>query len=325
MAKDEGSVREVPINLIRTNLNNPRIIFDQEKLDRLLESVKERGILVPLNVFLNEDKKFTIIDGERRYKVALQLGLSKLPVIINERPKSEEYVKDMFHIHHLREPWELVPTAIKLQEVIDIFAKKEGHEPNERELNKITGLTISEIRRCRLILSFPEKIQDMMLEEEAKTSKEKSIIGKDKLLTEDFFIEMAKNIVKPLEENNSKVFKEIGGRKKIFEAIVEKRRQGLIKSIVALRPVSKYIKDRPNKGGQAIKNFILETRQSSDNLIEKVGLVFDLYKFERNMNVFYGAVDNIPENLKNEDKEKISKVLKRIRDFIDKKLKNLKI
>lgn len=157
MAKDNESVREIPVNLLEINPQNPRLIFDQEKLDRLLESVKERGILVPLNVFINDNKKYTIIDGERRYKVALQLGLIKLPVIINESPQSEEYVQDMFHIHNLREPWELVPTAIKLNEVIGNFSKKQGHEPTERELNKLTGLTISEIRRCRLIITFPEK------------------------------------------------------------------------------------------------------------------------------------------------------------------------
>ena len=324
MAKENETVREIPVNLLEINPQNPRLIFDQEKLDRLLESVKDRRILVPLNVFIDDNKKYIIIDGERRYKVALQLGLTKLPVIINERPQSEGYVQDMFHIHNLREPWELVPTAIKLNEVIETFSKKQGHKPTERELNKLTGLTISEIRRCRLILTFPEKIQDLMLQDEAKTSKEKSIIGKDKLLTEDFFIEMAKNIITPLEKNNPKAFREIGGSKKIFEAIIEKRKGGLIKNIVSLRPLSKYIRDRPIKGGQAIRNFVQNRNLSSEDLISKVGLVFDLYKFERNMNVFYGAVDNIPKDLDIKEKENIAKILKRMKNFIEKKLKELR-
>jgi ParB/RepB/Spo0J family partition protein len=126
-----SNVRNVPLKLIEPNPKNPRLIFDQEELDRLIESIKNRGMLVPLNVFLNEKKKFTIIDGERRYKASLQLGLKTLPVIINKKPHKEDYALDMFHIHNLLEPWELLPTALKLKEVTDLFKKNEGREPKE--------------------------------------------------------------------------------------------------------------------------------------------------------------------------------------------------
>ena len=324
MGDESGVVREIPISRVEINLSNPRIIFDQEKLDSLLESVKEKGILVPLNVYVDENKKFTIIDGERRYRVALKLGIEKLPVIINDRPKTEDYITDMFHIHNLREPWELVPTAIKLKEVEDIFTKKNKREPTEKELSKLTGLTVSVVRRCRLVLSFPTKVQDMMLEEESKTSKEKTAVGKDRLLTEDFFIEMAKNVIVPLEKNNQKVYREVGGSKEIFDSIIQKRKGGLIKNIVALRPVAKYVRDYPIKGAQAIKAFIQNKNQTAEDLVEKVGLVFDLYKFERNMNVFYGAIDNIPLDLKVEDKSMIIKILRKIKNTIEQKLEKLR-
>lgn len=317
------SIRNIPTKLLVINPKNPRKIFDQEKLDILYESIKERGILVPLNVFLNEDKKFTIIDGERRYKIALQLGLKELPAIINNKPSSDDYVQDMFHIHNLREPWELIPTAIKLKELIDIFKRKNNQDPTEKELQKLTGLTISEIRRCRIVLSFPDKIQDIMLQEEARTSKEKSKIGKDKILTEDLFIEIAKNMINPLKENNLKIYNEIGKEAGIFEAIIDKRRRGLIKNTAAFRPIAKYLRDKPIHGGKAIKDFILKQDQSSEHLLVNVGLVFDPYKFERNMNIFYGAIRNIPSDLQEAQINKIKKILLRVRQYIDVKLKEL--
>lgn len=321
---NNDNTRNVHINLIQINPNNPRMIFDQEELDRLTESIKERDILVPLNVFLDENKKFTIIDGERRYKASLKLGLQTLPIIINKKPQQEEYVMDMFHIHNLLEPWELVPTALKLKEVSDVFKKKNGREPMERELNKMTGLTISEIRRCRLVLSLPKDIQDMLLNEEAKTSKEKSIVGKEKLVTEDFLIEITKNLINPLKDYNIKAAKELGDDKKLYESLIKKRRDGLIKNIVSLRPISKYIREHPNKAAKDVKEFLTNPSISSEDLIIKAGLEFNFYKFERNLKVFTGAINNIPQKLDDKQRDVIRKALKKVRNLIDKKLETLR-
>ena len=316
-------VRNLPITLIEPNPDNPRIIFDQEKMDDLIVSIKDRDILVPLSVFQSA-KKFRIIDGERGYRASLQLGLKELPVIINSRPKDAEYVKDMFHIHHMREPWELVPTAIELEKVSKLLAEEnKGKKPSEKELSKTTGLTVSEVRRCRTVLSFPTEIQDIMLKEEAKTKREKSEIGKDKILTEDFFIEIAKNIVKPLEDNNDAAFRQAGGKKKIYFSLVEKRRKGLIKNIVSLRPIPKYIRDHPVKAGKEIKKFIQDQQYSSDDLVNNVNLDFDLYKFQRNVNVFIGAIENIPDSLKEEQKVEILKILRQTEKEIKGKIKRL--
>jgi len=315
-------VRNIPIQLIEKNPNNPRLIFDQEKLDELVASIKERGILVPINVFVNPKKKFTIIDGERRYKAALQIGIKKIPVLISDKAP-EEYVLDMFHIHHLFEPWELIPTAMELNKVIESFKQKKGREPKEKELKQLTSLTASEIRRCKLVLTLDDEFQDMILEEEARTSEEKSLIGKDKLLTEDFFIETAKNLVEPLKNNNRSVFNRLGGNKKIFKSLIEKRKEGLIKNIVAFRPISKWIREAPIKAGKEVEKFINSPNKSVEDLIIQAGLEFDFFKFERNMSVFLGALDKVPTNLPQKQKEQLRELLQKVKRHIDKKLKVL--
>jgi ParB/RepB/Spo0J family partition protein len=320
---EDADIRNVPIKHIIPNPNNPRLIFDQEKMDKLTASIIERGILVPLNVFIGENKKFIIIDGERRHKAALQLGLTKLPVIITDRPDESDYVKDMFHIHHMREQWQLVPTALELGKVAKQYKKQNKKDPTEKELSTVTGLTISEVRRCKTVLSFPTEIQDLMLEEEAKTKKEKSEIGKEKILTEDFFIEIAKNIVKPLEENNKKIFENSGGKEKIYQSLVNKRRKGNIKNIVSLRPVSKYVREHPRKAGKELKKFIENDEYNAEKLIHHVNLDFDPYKFERNVNVFLGAIEKIPKRVDEKHKRDILRILRRVKKTIDEQIRLL--
>jgi len=227
-------------------------------------------------------------------------------------------------MHHLREPWELIPTAIKLDNVSQWFKEKKGRLPTESELKDLTRLSRSEIRRCKLVLGLPQEVQNLMLEEEAKTSAEKKIIGKDKLLTEDFFIEVSKNLINPLKNYNRKAYNGLGKDKKIFESLVSKRRSGRISNIVSFRPISKYIREHPNKSAKEIKRFVKTEDYSLDKLLVSSGLEFDIYKFRRNLNVFIGSLSQIPSNLGDEQKSEILRMLRQVKKRIEEKIVKLK-
>ncbi|MGI6433142.1 MAG: ParB/RepB/Spo0J family partition protein [Sphaerochaetaceae bacterium] len=74
----------VEINRVRPNPHQPRKQFEQETLDELADSIRTQGILQPLLVEKINDEEFSIIAGERRYRAALQVGLSHIPVIIKQ-------------------------------------------------------------------------------------------------------------------------------------------------------------------------------------------------------------------------------------------------
>ena len=80
----------------------------------------------------------------------------------------------MFQIHKLREDWELMPTALKLELLI-----KEMKEKNEKKLAELTGLDQAVVQRCKKLLDYPKKYQDMMLDPDP-----------EKRVKADFFIEM---------------------------------------------------------------------------------------------------------------------------------------
>ena len=76
-----NSVMEVRINQVEPNSEQPRKIFDQEKLDALAESIKNHGVVQPIIVY-SEGTHYKIVAGERRWRAAKLAGLKTIPVII---------------------------------------------------------------------------------------------------------------------------------------------------------------------------------------------------------------------------------------------------
>ncbi len=178
--KEEFTTRKIGVKNIKTedltpNPHNPRILFDREPLKTLQESIEKVGILVPLTVFWNKKRKrYVILDGQRRWICAKKLELKKVPVNEVEEPSLVQNIVTMFQIHKLREDWELMPSALKLEVLM-----KSLNENSEKRLSELTGLDQSVVTRCKKLLSYPKKYQDMMLDTDPS-----------KRVKADFFIEL---------------------------------------------------------------------------------------------------------------------------------------
>ena len=77
---------KISISSITSNKNQPRKLFEKEALEELTNSIKERGIIQPIVVRKSEDQdnKFELIAGERRWQAAQLAGLHEVPVVIIE-------------------------------------------------------------------------------------------------------------------------------------------------------------------------------------------------------------------------------------------------
>lgn len=73
----------IPLKLIKAR-EQPRHYFDPVKLDQLMQSITQHGILEPLLVRPLKTDQYELVAGERRYRAALQLGLSEVPVVIRQ-------------------------------------------------------------------------------------------------------------------------------------------------------------------------------------------------------------------------------------------------
>ena len=89
-AEDPAKAAElVALELIHLPKQQPRRYFDARKLQSLVQSVKEHGILEPLLVRPKTDKQYELVAGERRYRAAKEAGLAQVPVVIRELSESE--------------------------------------------------------------------------------------------------------------------------------------------------------------------------------------------------------------------------------------------
>jgi ParB family transcriptional regulator, chromosome partitioning protein len=73
----------ISLRSIKTR-EQPRHYFDPEKLEQLVQSIAQHGILEPLLVRPLETNQYELVAGERRYRAALKLGLSEVPVVIRQ-------------------------------------------------------------------------------------------------------------------------------------------------------------------------------------------------------------------------------------------------
>ena len=175
LVPDQVGVKYVTTDELTPNPHNPRMLFDRAPLDVLKDSINKVGILVPLTVYWSPNKKsYVILDGQRRWTCARELKLKKVPVNQVAEPTLVQNIVTMFQIHKLREDWELMPTALKLEVLI-----KELKETNEKKLAALTGLDPSVVSRCKKLLTFEKKYQDMMLD-----------LDPVKRVKADFFIEL---------------------------------------------------------------------------------------------------------------------------------------
>ena len=81
-----ASAREIPIELIRSNPSQPRVDFDEDELEELAQSLRQKGVLQPILVrpMRGTDGEFQIVAGERRWRAAQRAGLSAMPAVVRE-------------------------------------------------------------------------------------------------------------------------------------------------------------------------------------------------------------------------------------------------
>lgn len=160
---------------IRSNPENPRLIFREAELSELRASIEENGILVPLTVFQDDDGSLVLLDGERRWRCAKRLGLARVPVIVQPKPSPMQNIMMMFAIHNARTDWDPLPTAMKLEKLAQMHEVAEGRPPTEKQLAQLASLTRGEVRRLKNILALPQRYLDQVLLEQDKPRSEQRL------------------------------------------------------------------------------------------------------------------------------------------------------
>lgn len=147
--------REVKRTLIERDPNQPRVVFDEDKLHELAESIKLYGVLNPLIVRAGrEPGKYQLIAGERRLRACALAGVETVPVILNtESDAVGDTILAVQLVENLQRD-DLSP----LERAHAIGALKETYELSIRQVAEKLGVSKSMVQRSLDILELPDDL-----------------------------------------------------------------------------------------------------------------------------------------------------------------------
>ncbi len=168
--KNENS-NEINIENIEPCSFQPRTEFNQEALETLAQSIKEKGILQPL-LLRKKGEKYEIIAGERRWRAAKLAGLKAVPAVIKNLTDSETL--EIALIENLqRENLSAIEEADGLNRLMSEY------EYTQEVIAKVIGKSRSHIANTLRLLSLPDEIKQMIKENKLSAGHARTLVGKD--------------------------------------------------------------------------------------------------------------------------------------------------
>jgi ParB family chromosome partitioning protein len=150
--EDTTRLRELPVESLVPNPQQPRKSFDARALEELAVSIRMSGLLQPL-VVRPRGSQYEILVGERRWRAAQQAGLTRVPVIVREASDAEALELGLVE-NLLREDLNPVEAAQAYQRLLAEFGW------TQEELAQRLGKDRSSIANALRLLRLPEPIQE---------------------------------------------------------------------------------------------------------------------------------------------------------------------
>ena len=196
--KVNSNVNKLSVSDLVRNKLQPRKIFDQENLEELTNSIKERGVIQPIIVRNSQDHtdKYEIIAGERRWLAAQNAGLHEVPVVITEADdlKSLEFaIVENVQRHDLNS----IEEANGYQKLIDQF----GYD--QEKVAKFIGKSRSHISNCLRLLTLPKEVIALIENGNLSQGHAKVLVGLEnaffvakKIIDKKLSVRQAENLVR---------------------------------------------------------------------------------------------------------------------------------
>ena len=204
--KVEVQNNQLSVSDLIPNKYQPRKNFDEANLEDLSNSIKERGMIQPIIVRKsnNENSKFEIIAGERRWLAAQRAGIHNVPVVITEADdlKSLEFaIVENVQRHDLN-PLE---EAQGYKRLIDEFSY------DQEKVSKFIGKSRSYISNSLRILTLPNEVIRLIESNKLSTGHAKILVGLDnssfvanKIIENKLSVRQAENFVQLFKKKRQK-------------------------------------------------------------------------------------------------------------------------
>jgi ParB family transcriptional regulator, chromosome partitioning protein len=222
--KNEVQKNQLSTSDLIPNKYQPRKIFDEDNLNDLTNSIKERGILQPIIVRKsNDDKsKYEIIAGERRWLAAQRVGLHNVPVVITEADdlKSLEFaIVENVQRHDLN-PLE---EAQGYRRLIDEFSY------DQEKVSKFIGKSRSHITNSLRLLTLPSEVIKFIETQKLTAGHAKILVGLEnaifianKIIEKKLSVRQAESFVKIFKTKKNKTMFKDPNIKNLEQTVTEK-------------------------------------------------------------------------------------------------------
>lgn len=163
--------RAIPIAALKPGAGQPRRYFDEDALDSLAQSIRERGMLQPIIARRVEGApgQYEIVAGERRWRAAQRAGLAEAPVILREM--SDRDALEIALVENVqREDLNPIEEANGYQNLVDTF------EYTQDDLAKAVGKSRPHVANMLRLLKLPEKTQGRLAQGELSAGHARALL-----------------------------------------------------------------------------------------------------------------------------------------------------
>ena len=223
---DKKDIITIDLKNIYPNQDQPRRVFDEEKIKILSESIKNYGVLQPIVLKPDDKGKYMIIAGERRYRASKLARKSDIPAVIKDIPMKD--IMEIALIENLqREELNPIEEALAYRSII----KK--YEVTQEEISEAVGKSRPHITNTLRLLNLPQKIMDMIDQGQITAGHGKALLRvndenlqlelANKVIAEELSVRATEALAKKICEDNIKEVPKKSKEKDVFIVDVEEK------------------------------------------------------------------------------------------------------
>ena len=223
---DKKDITTIELKNIYPNQDQPRRVFDEEKIKILSESIKNYGVLQPIVLKPDEKGKYMIIAGERRYRASKLARKVDIPAVIKDIPMKD--IMEIALIENLQRE-ELNP----IEEALAYKSLIKNYSVTQEEISEAVGKSRPHITNTLRLLNLPKQITDMIDQGQITAGHGKAILRlsdenlqielANKVIAEELSVRATENLAKKISEENIKEIPKKVKEKDVFIVDVEER------------------------------------------------------------------------------------------------------
>jgi len=223
---DKKDIITIDLKNIYPNQDQPRRVYDEEKIKILSESIKNYGVLQPIVLKPDDKGKYMIIAGERRYRASKLARKRDIPAVIKDIPMKD--IMEIALIENLQRE-ELNP----IEEALAYRSLIKNYEVTQEEISEAVGKSRPHITNTLRLLNLPKQIMDMIDQGHITAGHGKALLRvtneslqlelANKVIAEELSVRATEALAKKICEENIKEMPKKTKEKDVFIVDVEEK------------------------------------------------------------------------------------------------------